>query len=80
MKASCPQRGNTAVIKVSSKSANTGAVLKELIADTFPKEYITVIDGGHDAADMCLEERFDKIFYTGSPKVAVHILEKQPSI
>ena len=26
-------------------------------------------------ADLCLAERFDKIFYTGSPKVGVHVLE-----
>ena len=36
---------------------------------------MTVLDGGHDVADMCLSKRFDKIFYTGSPKVGVHILE-----
>ena len=24
---------------------------------------------------MCLEERFDKIFYTGSPNVAKHVME-----
>ena len=35
---------------------------------------MTVIDGGHDVADMCLNERFDKIFYTGSPAVAKHVL------
>ena len=34
-----------------------------------------MVDGGHDAADMCLSERFDKIFYTGSPAVAKHVLE-----
>ena len=27
-------------------------------------------------ADMCLDERFDKIFYTGSPKVAKHVMER----
>ena len=36
---------------------------------------MTVIDGGHDVADFCLEERVDKIFYTGSPKVAKHVME-----
>ncbi|MBR6348008.1 MAG: aldehyde dehydrogenase family protein, partial [Spirochaetales bacterium] len=36
---------------------------------------VTVIDGGHDVADMCLAERFDKIFYTGSPSVAKHVME-----
>ncbi len=66
--------GNTAVIKASSKSKACTEILRELIADTFPPEYITVIDGGHDVADMCLEERFDKIFYTGSPKVAKHVM------
>ena len=68
--------GNTAVIKASSKSVHSTAVLRELIRDTFPAEYITVIDGGHDAADLCLEERFDKIFYTGSPKIGRHVMEK----
>ena len=67
--------GNTAVLKTSSKSAASTQALKKLIADTFPEEYVTVIDGGHDAADMCLAERFDKIFYTGSPAVARHVLE-----
>ena len=68
--------GNTAVIKTSSKSAASTAALKKLIEETFPEKYVALIDGGHDVADMCLEERFDKIFYTGSPAVAKHVLER----
>ena len=68
--------GNTAVIKASSRTPECTRVLREIIRDTFPPEYITVIDGGHDVADMCLEERFDKIFYTGSPKVGKHVMER----
>lgn len=67
--------GNTAVIKTSSKSAACTEALKKLISETFPQKYVTVIDGGHDVADMCLAERFDKIFYTGSPSVAKHVME-----
>ena len=67
--------GNTAVIKASSKSPNCTSLLRRIVAETFPPEYITVIDGGHDVADLCLAERFDKIFYTGSPRVGVHVLE-----
>ena len=67
--------GNTAVIKTSSKSAASTRALKKMISETFPEKYVTVIDGGHDIADMCLAERFDKIFYTGSPAVARHVLE-----
>ena len=66
--------GNTAVIKTSSKSAACTRALKEFIADVFPEEYVTVIDGGHDVADLCLSQRFDKIFYTGSPAVGRHVL------
>lgn len=66
--------GNTVVIKSSSKSAASTAALKKFFAEVFPSEYITLIDGGHDVADMCLAQRFDKIFYTGSPAVGKHVL------
>ena len=66
--------GNTVVIKSSSKSAACTKVLKQFFAEVFPPEYITLIDGGHDVADMCLAQRFDKIFYTGSPAVGKHVL------
>lgn len=67
--------GNTAVIKASSKSPHSTAVLKRLIAEAFPPEYAAVVDGGHDVADLCLAERFDKIFYTGSPRIGAHVME-----
>ena len=66
--------GNTAVIKASAKSARSTAALQALIASVFPPEYVTVVDGGHEVGDLCLAERFDKIFYTGSPKVGRHVL------
>lgn len=67
--------GNTAVIKASSKSPATTKALRKIISETFPEKYIAVVDGGHDVADMCLSERFDKIFYTGSPRVGSHVME-----
>jgi aldehyde dehydrogenase (NAD+) len=66
--------GNTVVIKSSSKSAASTAALKKFFAEVFPSEYVTLIDGGHDVADLCLAQRFDKIFYTGSPAVGKHVL------
>ncbi len=68
--------GNTAIIKCSSKTPHCTEAMAKSIAETFPPEFVTVLGGGHDVADMCLDERFDKIFYTGSPKVGVHVLEK----
>ena len=66
--------GNTVVVKSSSKSAASTAALKRFFAEVFPPEYVTLIDGGHDVADRCLAQRFDKIFYTGSPSVGKHVL------
>ncbi len=66
--------GNTAVIKTSSKSKACTEVLKKFVAEVFDEEYVALIDGGHDIADLCLAERFDKIFYTGSPSVAKHVM------
>ena len=68
--------GNTVVIKASAKSSCCTAVLKKFVADVFPPEYVTLVDGGHDVADLCLDQRWDKIFYTGSPAVGRHVLEK----
>ena len=67
--------GNTALIKASSKSAACTKAMKEIIEETFDERYITVIDGGHDVADYCLEQPVDKIFYTGSPNVGKHVME-----
>ncbi len=66
--------GNTTVIKTSSKSSACTEVLKKFIGEVFDFSYVALIDGGHEVADFCLNERFDKIFYTGSPKVAKHIM------
>ncbi|MBR6473355.1 MAG: aldehyde dehydrogenase family protein [Firmicutes bacterium] len=67
--------GNTCVIKASSKSPASTRALRKLVSETFPEKYVAVVDGGHDVADMCLSERFNKIFYTGSPAVGSHVME-----
>lgn len=68
--------GNTVVIKASAKSAHCTSVLKKFVSEVFDPEYVTLVDGGHDVADMCLDQRWDKIFYTGSPAVGKHVLAK----
>lgn len=68
--------GNTAIIKPSSKSVYCTKAIEKIVKQTFDEKYITVISGGHDVADMCLAQRVDKIFYTGSPNVAKHVMEE----
>lgn len=60
--------GNCIVLKPSEFAPATSAVMKQLIEETFPKEYILYIEG--DGAEvipaMMQTFRFDHVFYTGS--------------
>lgn len=61
--------GNCCVIKPSDMAPATSAVLAEMIASIFPADYVAVVQGGVDVCHALLEEPFDYIFFTGSPKV-----------
>lgn len=61
--------GNTAVVKPSSDSPACGEVINEIIETTFSPNYVKCILGDVDLVNRVLEERFDLIFFTGSPRV-----------
>lgn len=61
--------GNTAILKPSEGTPNTSAVIEKIIAETFPAEYVTVIQGGREENELLLAQPFDFIFFTGSPNV-----------
>ena len=68
--------GNTVVLKPSAYSPATSQLLKNLIRELFPEEYIAVITGGREENACLLEEKFDYIFFTGSKNVGKLVLEK----
>jgi aldehyde dehydrogenase (NAD+) len=61
--------GNTVILKPSEIPSNTSRILAELINTTFDPGFFHVIEGGIDETTALLEERFDKIFFTGSTNV-----------
>jgi len=61
--------GNSAVIKPSELTPAVSKVTAELIADTFPSEYIAVMEGEVETSTELLKEKFDYIFFTGSTGV-----------
>lgn len=61
--------GNTAVVKPSAYSPATSAVIAKIVAKTFPREYVAVVEGGRDVNGSILEQKFDYIFFTGSVEV-----------
>ena len=68
--------GNTAVLKPSAYSPNPSAVIKELIEDCFPPEFVTVITGGRSENTCLLKEHFDYIFFTGSQAVGKDVMRQ----
>ena len=68
--------GNTAVIKPSAYSPATSALLKDLISNLFPEEYVAVVTGGREENAYLLEKKFNYIFFTGSKTVGKTVLEK----
>ena len=59
--------GCTAVLKPSPYTPRVSRVMEEMIRETFPEEYIAVVQGHRDVNTALLEQRWDLIFFTGSP-------------
>jgi aldehyde dehydrogenase (NAD+) len=68
--------GNCVIIKPSNHSPATSSVIKRIIEDTFDEDYITVIEGGREANQSLLDNKFDLIFFTGSKHVGKIVMEK----
>lgn len=69
--------GNCAVLKPSEFAPATAAVMKLLIEEAFPPEYILYVegDGAEVVPQLMRSFRFDHLFYTGSTMVGRIIYE-----
>lgn len=67
--------GNCAILKPSEMAPHSGKVLETLIRETFPPEYIAVVQGEVDTAQYLLQQKVDFIFFTGSTKVGKIVME-----
>lgn len=68
--------GNTIVIKPGSYSSATSRVIAELIASCLPPQLAAVVEGGREANQDLLEQKFDYIFFTGGKTVGHLVMEK----
>ena len=66
--------GNTVVLKPSAYAPATSAVMKMILEECFPQEYVAVITGGRAENQALLHQRFDKIFFTGGKTVGKEVL------
>ena len=66
--------GNTAIVKPSAYSPATSALIRKIIEECFPPEYVAVVTGGREENRALLEQKFDFVFFTGSQSVGKEVL------
>src|SRR5690606_18048758 len=58
--------GNTVILKPSELPINTSNAMAKLINENFDPGFFRVVEGGVAETTALLDQRFDKIFFTGS--------------
>ncbi|MEH1814861.1 MAG: aldehyde dehydrogenase [Nostoc sp.] len=66
--------GNCAIIKPSEIASHTSDVIGKIIAKHFDPAYLAVVEGGVEASQKLLAEKFDHIFFTGGTAVGKIIM------
>lgn len=67
--------GCTALLKPSPYVPHTAQVLEAMIRETFDEKYIALVQGNREVNNQLLAERFDLIFFTGSPDLGRRVME-----
>ncbi len=66
--------GNRAMVKMSEFTPATSALFARVIADTFPQDLVTVVNGEAEVAAEFTQLPFDHILFTGSTPVGRHVM------
>lgn len=61
--------GNTAIVKPSEAAVHTAIIVKTIIKETFPENYVRVVEGEKEEVTALIHAPFDYIFFTGSVAV-----------
>ncbi|MBR2608008.1 MAG: aldehyde dehydrogenase [Bacteroidaceae bacterium] len=67
--------GCTAILKPSPYVPETSTAIEKMIQECFDEKYIAVVQGNRDVNSMLLDERFDLIFFTGSPALGKKVMQ-----
>lgn len=67
--------GCTAVLKPSPYVPNVSKTIEEMISEAFDERYISVVQGNRTVNTALLEQRWDLIFFTGSPSLGKKVME-----
>ncbi|CAG4905667.1 coniferyl aldehyde dehydrogenase [Paraburkholderia gardini] len=66
--------GNRAIIKMSEVTPRTSALFEQLIAQTFQRDHVAVVNGDAAFAAAFSAQPFDHLLFTGSTQVGRHVM------
>lgn len=69
--------GCTALLKPSPYVPHVSLALERMVTDTFPEEYVAVVQGDRTVNAHLFDTRFDLVFFTGSPALAKVVMAAQ---
>ncbi|MCW6036483.1 aldehyde dehydrogenase [Spirulina subsalsa FACHB-351] len=67
--------GNCAILKPSELAPHTSSIIAKILGNSFPSEYIAVVEGDKEITQDLLQHKFDHIFFTGGTKIGKIIME-----
>ncbi|MBX3262235.1 MAG: coniferyl aldehyde dehydrogenase [Labilithrix sp.] len=67
--------GNRVMIKPSELAGDAAEVIKQIVAETFAADHVTVVTGGPDVAEAFTHLPFDHLVFTGSPRLGKLVMK-----
>ena len=68
--------GNCAVLKASRKTPASAETIRSIIKTAFEENYVAVSNDSDREGQRLLDQKYDKVFFTGSPETGKLIMEK----
>jgi coniferyl-aldehyde dehydrogenase len=66
--------GNRAIVKMSELTPRTSALFEQLIAKTFARDHVAVVNGDAEVGAALSTLPFDHLLFTGSTQVGRHVM------
>ncbi|MEN9443451.1 MAG: hypothetical protein RIS47_341 [Bacteroidota bacterium] len=67
--------GNTVALKSSPYTPHVSEVMRQIISETFAEDYIAYFEGNRDMNEALLQQKWDLIFFTGSPELGKVVMQ-----
>ena len=67
--------GNRVMIKPSEIAGDAAGVIKQMLAETFAPDHVTVVTGGPDVGEAFTHLPFDHLVFTGSPRLGKIVMK-----